>query len=57
MGMTGKLKLTARRRKAVAMMVQIARKDRKTPVSLADYDRLPAVLLAVDEPITTSPAE
>jgi Rrf2 family iron-sulfur cluster assembly transcriptional regulator len=34
--MTGKLKLTERRTKAVAMMVEIARKDRKTPVSLAD---------------------
>lgn len=36
MGMTGKLKLTARRRNAVAMMVEIARKPRKTPVCLPD---------------------
>lgn len=34
--MTGKLKLTARRRNTVAMMVELARKPRKTPVSLAD---------------------
>jgi Rrf2 family iron-sulfur cluster assembly transcriptional regulator len=34
--MTGKLKLTARRMQAVTMMVEIARKDRKTPVSLPD---------------------
>ena len=34
--MTGKLTLTAQRRNAVAMMVEIARKPRKTPVSLAD---------------------